>query len=160
MTTKDRLFKVASAGKAQRSALWRRKAPALAASGGALLALGLSALGGCGARDAGELFTGSSADAEDLTQETFCKAQASLSQLRDPAKVRGWLFSILRRDYLKRLRDDQREACVPLDMIGDVAEACWSMRKAHLRQSRSILSWRYSRRCVLRRPAASFAARR
>src|SRR4051812_43439190 len=67
--------------------------------------------------------SGSSADAEDLTQETFCKAQASLSQLRDPAKVRGWLFSILRRDYLKRLRDDQREACVPLDMAGDVAEA-------------------------------------
>jgi RNA polymerase sigma-70 factor (ECF subfamily) len=67
--------------------------------------------------------TGSSADAEDLTQETFCKAQGSLSQLRDPGKVRGWLFSILRRDYLKALRDDQREACVSLDTVGDVAEA-------------------------------------
>jgi RNA polymerase sigma-70 factor (ECF subfamily) len=66
--------------------------------------------------------TGSSADADDLTQETYCKAQGCLSQLRDPDKARGWLFSILRNAYLHRVRADQNQGCVPLDLVGDVAE--------------------------------------
>jgi RNA polymerase sigma-70 factor (ECF subfamily) len=66
--------------------------------------------------------TGSSADAEDLTQETFCKAQLSLAQLRDPARARPWLFSILRNAYLHRARDERRRGCVTLDGLGDVAE--------------------------------------
>ena len=44
--------------------------------------------------------SGSSADAEDLTQETFCKAQLQLHQLRDPARAKAWMFSILRNAYL------------------------------------------------------------
>jgi RNA polymerase sigma-70 factor (ECF subfamily) len=64
--------------------------------------------------------TGSSADAEDLTQDTFCKAQINLAQLRDPARVKPWLFSILRRAYLHRVRDDPRE--LPLDSVGDIVE--------------------------------------
>ena len=39
---------------------------------------------------------GSSADAEDLTQEAFCQAQLKLGQLRDPARAKAWLYSILR----------------------------------------------------------------
>jgi RNA polymerase sigma-70 factor (ECF subfamily) len=65
--------------------------------------------------------SGSQADAEDLTQETFCKAQTSLAQLRDPARARPWLFSILRNAYLHRVRAD-RHVCVSLDGIGDVPE--------------------------------------
>src|SRR5947199_9534115 len=38
--------------------------------------------------------SGSSADAEDLTQEAFCKAQLNFSQLRDPKRAKPWLFSI------------------------------------------------------------------
>lgn len=53
--------------------------------------------------------TGSTSDAEDLTQETFCSAQAKQSQLRDPARVKPWLFSILHNAFLIRKRK-QRQA--------------------------------------------------
>jgi RNA polymerase sigma-70 factor (ECF subfamily) len=66
--------------------------------------------------------SGSSADAEDLTQETFCSAQAKFFQLRDPGRARAWLFSILRKAYLRRVRDDKKKLCVSLDGIGDVPE--------------------------------------
>jgi RNA polymerase sigma-70 factor (ECF subfamily) len=66
---------------------------------------------------------GSSADAEDLTQETFCKAQLCFAQLRDLARVKPWLFQILRRAYLQRRRTDGQHPCLPLDGLGDVAEA-------------------------------------
>jgi RNA polymerase sigma-70 factor (ECF subfamily) len=66
--------------------------------------------------------SGSSADAEDLTQETFCKAQLNLNQLRDADRARAWLFSILRNAYLHRLRSDRQQRCVSLDGIGELAE--------------------------------------
>jgi RNA polymerase sigma-70 factor (ECF subfamily) len=66
--------------------------------------------------------SGASADAEDLTQEAFCKAQSKLSQLRDPGRARPWLFSILRNEYLHRVRDEGKEHLVPLDGVGDLAE--------------------------------------
>jgi len=66
--------------------------------------------------------SGSSADAEDLTQETFCKAQLNFSQLRDPARAKPWLFSILRNAYLHRVRADKQQSCVSLDGVGDLAE--------------------------------------
>jgi RNA polymerase sigma-70 factor (ECF subfamily) len=65
--------------------------------------------------------TGSAADADDLTQDTFCKAQSRLGQLRDPDRARSWLFSILRNAYLHRLRADKQQRQVPLDSIGDLA---------------------------------------
>jgi RNA polymerase sigma-70 factor (ECF subfamily) len=66
--------------------------------------------------------SGSSADAEDLTQETFCKAQLNLSQLRDPGRARPWLFSILRNAYLHRVRAEKQQPCVSLEGVGDLAE--------------------------------------
>lgn len=48
--------------------------------------------------------TGQVADAEDVTQQTFLIAHGKLHQLRDPSKVRGWLFAILRSCYLKSRR--------------------------------------------------------
>ena len=51
--------------------------------------------------------SGAPADAEDLTQEAFCKAQAQLGQLRDPDRAKPWLFSILRNAYLQRARSDR-----------------------------------------------------
>jgi RNA polymerase sigma-70 factor (ECF subfamily) len=64
----------------------------------------------------------SAADAEDLTQEAFCKAQQNLTQLREPERAKAWLFSILRNAYLHRLRADRHERCVSLDEIGDPVE--------------------------------------
>jgi RNA polymerase sigma-70 factor (ECF subfamily) len=65
--------------------------------------------------------SGAQADAEDLTQEAFCKAQAQLGQLRDPERARPWLFSILRNAYLQRARTDKVHREVSLDAVGDVA---------------------------------------
>jgi RNA polymerase sigma-70 factor, ECF subfamily len=67
--------------------------------------------------------SGSCADAEDLTQEAFCKAQRNYEQLRDAARARPWLFSILRNAYLHRVRAERQQRCVPLDCVGDVAES-------------------------------------
>jgi RNA polymerase sigma-70 factor, ECF subfamily len=66
--------------------------------------------------------SGSSADAEDLTQEAFCKAQVNFGQLRDLSRVKPWLFSILRNAYLHRIRADRQQRCVPLESVGDVPE--------------------------------------
>jgi len=66
--------------------------------------------------------TGSAADAEDLTQDAFCKAQSHLSQLRDPRRAKSWLFSILRNAYLHRLRGEKLHNLVSLEDVGDVAE--------------------------------------
>jgi RNA polymerase sigma-70 factor (ECF subfamily) len=60
--------------------------------------------------------TGSGMDAEDLTQESFCRAQLCHDQLREPAKAKAWLFRILRSLYLHRLRSERnRGEQVPVD---------------------------------------------
>ncbi len=66
--------------------------------------------------------SGSQADAEDLTQETFLRATAKLGQLRDADKVRAWLYSILRHAYLQRQRSAPQTHHVSLDDLFDVAE--------------------------------------
>ena len=66
--------------------------------------------------------SGSAADAEDLTQDTFCKAQLQLAQLRESQRARAWLFSILRNAYLHRARSQRQHPHVPLDVVGDLAE--------------------------------------
>jgi RNA polymerase sigma-70 factor (ECF subfamily) len=66
--------------------------------------------------------SGSSTDAEDLTQETFCQAQAKLVQLRDWDRAKSWLFSILRNAYLRRLRDSKVEHLVSLEAVGELCD--------------------------------------
>jgi RNA polymerase sigma-70 factor (ECF subfamily) len=64
--------------------------------------------------------TGSAADAEDLTQETFGKALTRLGQLREADRAKGWLFRILRNGYLHRVRDERRHKLVPIDAVGEL----------------------------------------
>lgn len=66
--------------------------------------------------------SGSAADAEDLTQEAFCKAQTQFTQLRDPERARPWLFAILRNAYLQRVRADKNLKTVSMEAVGDVPE--------------------------------------
>src|SRR5581483_6158089 len=66
--------------------------------------------------------SGQQAEAEDLTQETFCQAQAKLGQLRDWERARAWLFTILRNAFLHRVRAGKVENAVALDSVGDVPE--------------------------------------
>src|SRR5262245_38667632 len=67
--------------------------------------------------------SGSEADAEDLTQETFCKAQMSLKQLREPDRAKSWLFSILRNAYLHRVRTEKSQPTLSLDLVGEVPDS-------------------------------------
>jgi RNA polymerase sigma-70 factor (ECF subfamily) len=67
--------------------------------------------------------SGSAADAEDLTQDAFCKAQTHLGQLRDLDRAKPWLFSILRNSYLHRVRADKQHRCVSLEQAGDQTES-------------------------------------
>ena len=48
--------------------------------------------------------TGSEADAEDITQQTFLLAHRKLHQVREANKATGWLFAVLRSCYLKSHR--------------------------------------------------------
>jgi RNA polymerase sigma-70 factor (ECF subfamily) len=63
---------------------------------------------------------GTAADAEDLTQEAFCKAQLSLAQLRHPERAKSWLFCILRNAYLQKLRAQKKEHRVSLPDLNDL----------------------------------------
>lgn len=66
--------------------------------------------------------SGSADAAADLTQETFCKAQAQFAQLRDPNRAKGWLFSILRNVYLHRVRSEKQHREVPLEWAQSVGQ--------------------------------------
>jgi RNA polymerase sigma-70 factor (ECF subfamily) len=59
--------------------------------------------------------TGCASAADDLTQETFCKAQVSFEQLRDPGRAKPWLFRILRNVYLQSRREEQHHRVLSLD---------------------------------------------
>lgn len=55
---------------------------------------------------------GDHAMAEDVVQDTFVKAYANLSRLREPAAARGWLYRIAHRSSIDELR---RRRDVPTD---------------------------------------------
>jgi RNA polymerase sigma factor (sigma-70 family) len=56
--------------------------------------------------------------ASDCVQETFCVAATRLHQLREPDKLRPWLYSVARNEALRRLRERRRET--PAEELPDV----------------------------------------
>jgi RNA polymerase sigma-70 factor (ECF subfamily) len=54
------------------------------------------------------LMCGHSSNAQDIVQETFCRALAALPDFRGEAGVYTWLFSIMRNVYLKQRRHERR----------------------------------------------------
>ena len=56
--------------------------------------------------------------AADCVQETFCVAATRLHQLREPDKLRPWLYSVARNEALRRLRERRRET--PAEELPDV----------------------------------------
>lgn len=52
---------------------------------------------------------GSAQDAEDLVQETYLKALRGFPSLRQPDRIRSWLFRILSRVVLDQQRTEPRE---------------------------------------------------
>jgi RNA polymerase sigma-70 factor (ECF subfamily) len=67
--------------------------------------------------------SGSASDADDLTQETFCKAQMQLKQLRDWNLAKPWLFRILRNVYLHRVRSQQQRTMISLDSVAELPDS-------------------------------------
>jgi RNA polymerase sigma factor (sigma-70 family) len=57
--------------------------------------------------------------AADCVQDTFCIAATRLPQLRDPDKLRPWLYSIARNEALRRIRGRRRET--PSEELPDMA---------------------------------------
>jgi RNA polymerase sigma-70 factor (ECF subfamily) len=51
---------------------------------------------------------GSTAEAEDLTQETFLKVHSELKSLRDPGQFRYWLFRVARNEVYQHLRKTKK----------------------------------------------------
>src|ERR1700756_729246 len=58
------------------------------------------------------------ADAADAVQDTFLVATAKLRDLRDPAKLRPWLYAVARKECVRRLRAGT--VLSALDEAGDV----------------------------------------
>ncbi len=52
--------------------------------------------------------TGNRTLASELVQETYLNAWKCISGLKDPEKMRGWLFAILRNQYSKLIRKESR----------------------------------------------------
>ena len=70
--------------------------------------------------------TGSVRQSEDLAQETFVAAWRDLGQLREAAKLRGWLCSIVRHKISRAFSRAAREpahAAEPLDAARELASS-------------------------------------
>lgn len=65
---------------------------------------------------------GTAAEAEDLTQETFFQGQVKLGQLRDWAKARNWLFTILRNLYLHKIRGGKGEQLASPELLQELPD--------------------------------------
>jgi RNA polymerase sigma-70 factor (ECF subfamily) len=67
--------------------------------------------------------------ADDLAQETLVRGLSRLEQLRDSARLMGWLFAILNRCWIDHLRarrddvDDEILAELPSDLPGPDSDA-------------------------------------
>lgn len=59
-------------------------------------------------------------DAADALQDTFVVAAQKLAGLRDPDRLRPWLYAVARNECLRRLRG--RQATVDLDQAGEVSD--------------------------------------
>ncbi|MFP4281464.1 MAG: RNA polymerase sigma factor [Opitutales bacterium] len=58
-------------------------------------------------------------DAQDLTQTTFQKLLKHGEGIRESGKLKSWLFSVLRREYIDQYRRDQRHPRVSLEVVAD-----------------------------------------
>ena len=75
-------------------------------------------------RTALRLCQGHEADAEDLLQDAVLRAFNGYDQLREPSAARSWLFTILSRTHLNRVRTRRRRGeTVATDLDGPAFEA-------------------------------------
>lgn len=76
--------------------------------------------------------------AEDLVQECFQRAWTNWESLNDPVTLKKWLFTILRREFLRRLERKQFDT-VDLDGLEPAAADALGMDEIYgLRQALAI----------------------
>ena len=63
---------------------------------------------------------GEPSDAADAVQDTFIIAAAKLDGLRDPDRLRPWLYAVARNECRRRLRE--RASASPLEEAGELAD--------------------------------------
>jgi RNA polymerase sigma factor (sigma-70 family) len=75
------------------------------------------------------------ADAADAVQDTFVIAACRLSGLRDPERLRSWLYAVARNECHRRLRSrgDQAPLEDALDVTDDAADVSAGAERAELR---------------------------
>ena len=82
------------------------------------------------------------ADAADAVQDTFLIATAKLGSLRDPGKLRSWLYAVARNECHRRLRSgeatsalDESPTCPPRGTPhAEAADVASAFERAELRQ--------------------------
>ena len=62
------------------------------------------------------------ADAADAVQDTFVIAASRLAELRDPNRLRPWLYAVARNECHRRLRARTVQVTTPLDEMPDVSD--------------------------------------
>lgn len=85
------------------------------------------------------ILTGDRATAEDLLQQTFLEAWRGLASLREPSKVRTWLYGIARHAGQEHLRS--RTTPVPLDGVPDLEVTAPGPEDAVLSDDAARLVW-------------------
>lgn len=63
--------------------------------------------------------TGNSGDADDLVQESYIQAWQKIDSLRDPDRMRSWMFAILRNQFLKSVRKKKPVASPEMESVVD-----------------------------------------
>jgi RNA polymerase sigma-70 factor (ECF subfamily) len=73
-------------------------------------------------------------DAEDLTQEAFYYAIKNFAQLKDRAKAKNWLFSILRNLFLKDLEKNKKWVNIDFDAVSNTIGGLSNVEEEHLKE--------------------------
>ncbi|MGH7718661.1 MAG: RNA polymerase sigma factor [Gemmatimonadaceae bacterium] len=94
-------------------------------------------------RTALRLSAGRKADAEDLLQDAMLRAFEGFGELRDPSAARAWLFTILARTNLNRMRTIRRRAEMLAADLNEqeFEDALASWQRAEMPDERAELAW-------------------
>jgi RNA polymerase sigma factor (sigma-70 family) len=76
------------------------------------------------------------ADAADAVQDTFLIATAKLGALRDPGKLRSWLYAVARNECFRKLRSAEATSALDeaADMKAEPADVASGVEQAEVRQ--------------------------
>lgn len=97
--------------------------------------------------------TRNTVDADDLVQETLCKALANLQRFQPGTHLRAWLFTIMRNTFYTRAGQSKREVtggadCVAGTLTSEPAQE-WTVRGKELMAAVARLPVHYRETLVL-----------